>query len=92
MRVTHIAHPVVTTGNLRNLRRFTMKSNGKNKPNVSIATTVSKDDDFQIRLIQVDAERKLYASTGVNMIVTRGSIIRDLIRKGLQVTQDSNCQ
>ena len=90
MRVTHIAHPVVTTGNLRNLRRFTM--NGKNKPNVTVATTVSKDDDFQIRLMQVDAERKLYATTGVNMKVTRGSIIRDLIRKGLQVTQDSSRQ
>ena len=90
MRVTHIAHPVVTTGNLRNLRRFTM--NGKNKPNVTVATTVSKDDDFQIRLMQVDAERKLHATTGVNMKVTRGSIIRDLIRKGLQVTQDSSRQ
>tara|TARA_R100000995_G_C3385015_1_gene77730 strand:+ start:264 stop:482 length:219 start_codon:yes stop_codon:yes gene_type:complete len=67
-----------------------MKPNGKNKPNVTVSTTISKDDDFKIRLMQVDAERKLFATTGVNMKVGRGSIIRDLIVKGLEVTQKSS--
>lgn len=54
--------------------------------NVSISTTVTKDEDFKIKLMQVDAQRRVKAATGLNTTVTRGSIIRDLVRKGMAVT------
>jgi hypothetical protein len=64
-----------------------MANNAKN--NVSITTTVTKDEDFKIKLLQVDAEREIKRQTGVNMKVTRGSIIRDLVRKGLSLTRQN---
>lgn len=63
-------------------------ANKANTDNVSISTTVTKDEHFKIRLMQVDAERKLKATTGLNMTVTRGSIIRDLVRKGMEVVNN----
>ena len=57
-------------------------------PNVPVQATVTPDQDIQIRLIQADAEKNLRCQLGLNIVVRRSSVVRDLITKGLEASAD----